>query len=293
MIRIGIVGAENSHSAAIARTLNIDKSVPGFRAVAIWGETDEFAAKSAEAGRIPAIVKQPADMIGKIDAVIVDHRHAKYHLEAAEPFLTARMPMFIDKPFCYRLADGKRFLERATKAGVPVTSFSTVPLQKCSREYAKAIRKAKVVSVASAGPCDLDSKYGGVFFYGIHQVDMLLECFGTDVVRTAVSRSPGSPNASATMWWTSGMVGTVQCLNDQLSRNSGMQFLAVTDSGPLAVKVQYDANIYLTGIKTFCRMFKTGKEPFEHRRFLASIAVLEAMEKSVNAGGQVQEVEKV
>jgi hypothetical protein len=85
----------------------------------------------------------------------------------------------------------------------------------------------------------------------------------------------------------------MHCLNDQLSKNSGMQFLAVTDSGPLAMKVQYDANVYLTGIKTFCRMFKTGKEPFEHRRFLASIAVLEAMERSVNAGGKVQEVEKV
>ena len=47
MIRIGIVGAENSHSVAISKTLNIAKRVPGFRVVAIWGETDKFARDAA------------------------------------------------------------------------------------------------------------------------------------------------------------------------------------------------------------------------------------------------------
>ena len=91
MIRVGIVGAENSHSAAIARTLNVAKAVPGFRVVAIWGETAAFAQRSAEAGQIPKIVKRPADMIGHIDGVMIDHRHAKYHLSAAEPFLAAHV----------------------------------------------------------------------------------------------------------------------------------------------------------------------------------------------------------
>ena len=293
MIRIGIVGAENSHSAAIGKTLNIDKSVPGCRVVAIWGETDEFAAKAAQAGQIPAIVKRPEEMIGQIDAVIVDHRHARFHLAAAEPFLKARLPMFIDKPFCYRLSEGRQFLARAARAAVPVTSFSTIPFQKCSRDFLKVVRKAQVLSASSAGPCDLDSPYGGVFFYGIHQVDMLLECFGTDVVAAAVTRGAGSPDASATLWWSGGMVATMHCLNGPQSKNSGMQFVAVTEAGPLAMKVQYDANVYLTGIKAFCRMFKTGREPLEHKRFLASIAVLEAMDKSVKAGGKVQQVEKV
>jgi hypothetical protein len=29
-MRIGIVGAENSHTIAIAKTLNIEKAMPGF-----------------------------------------------------------------------------------------------------------------------------------------------------------------------------------------------------------------------------------------------------------------------
>ena len=58
-------------------------------------------------------------MLGKIDALIVDHRHAKYHLEAATPFVKAGIPTFIDKPFCYRVEEGRKFLAMAHKLGNP------------------------------------------------------------------------------------------------------------------------------------------------------------------------------
>ena len=84
-IRVGIIGAENSHSTNFGKMFNIEKKFPGVEITHIWGETDEFARKTAEAGKIPNIVKDPKEMLGKIDALIVDHRHAKYHLEAATP----------------------------------------------------------------------------------------------------------------------------------------------------------------------------------------------------------------
>ena len=57
--------------------------------------------------------------------------------------------------------------------------------------------------------------------------------------------------------------------------------------GALAVRpggLVSDANPYLTGIRRFCKMFKTGVEPLDHKRILAPVAVLEAMEKSVKTG---------
>ena len=38
MIRIGIIGAENSHCAAVAGLINKRKQVPGCKVVAVWGE---------------------------------------------------------------------------------------------------------------------------------------------------------------------------------------------------------------------------------------------------------------
>jgi len=290
MIRIGIVGAENSHSIAISKILNIEKRIAGCRAVAIWGETDAFAARAAEAGQIPTIVKRPADMLGQIDAAIVDHRHAKYHLAAAEPFLKAKLPLFIDKPFCYRLAAGKAFLARARRMKVPVTSFSTIPTHRSFAAFQKAVAKAgPAAAVASVGSCDLQSPYGGIFFYGIHQVDALLSLCGPDVRAVCVTRAAGGKDAVATLFWKGGLVGSMHCI---ASRRVGFQLAAATDTGPVSTALTGDPSPYLTGVKTFTRMFKTGKEPFSHKAILARVAVLEAMEKSVRTG-KVTPVAKV
>jgi predicted dehydrogenase len=284
MIRIGIVGAENSHSAAIAKTINVDKAVPGFAVVAIWGETDEFARKAAEAGQIPTIVKRPAEMIGQIDAVVVDHRHARFHLPAARPFLKARLPMFIDKPFCYRLAEGKAFLAAARRAGVPVTSYSSVPTQAHFGQLLDSARKlGPVRSAATTGPADLKSQWGGIFFYGIHQVDMLVEALGEDVTAVGVAkrRLGGKLNAVASLFWKGGQVASMHCLTEG---STGFQLSVNTDGGVIAGKVANDANPYLTSTRRFCQMFAGGKEPLPHRRILAPVAILEAMERSVRSG---------
>ena len=43
MLNIGIVGAENSHTAAIAKVLNVEKRVRGVRVTHVWGETAQYA----------------------------------------------------------------------------------------------------------------------------------------------------------------------------------------------------------------------------------------------------------
>ena len=65
-LNIGIVGAENSHTVAIAKLINIDKKVPGIRVTHVWGETKKLALKASEIGHIPNIVTDPSEMIGEI-----------------------------------------------------------------------------------------------------------------------------------------------------------------------------------------------------------------------------------
>jgi predicted dehydrogenase len=288
MLRIGIVGAENSHTAAIAKTLNVVKAIPDVSVVSVWGETEAYAAKAADVGKIPAIVKNPADMIGHIDAVVTDHRHPQYHLPAMQPFLAARIPMFVDKPFCYRLAEGVDFLARARQAGVPVTSFSTVPLQAAFTTYRKLLAGTKVYGLSSIGPCDIHSQYGNIFFYGIHQIDSLIELGGLDVEAVHVTEFTPK-HAVAELYWKSGLMAAMQCLEGW---DTGFQFAATTSIGPLGIKSVDDADPYLAGMKLFVEMFKTGKEPVSHQRILTPIAVLEALEKSV-VSGKVEPIARV
>lgn len=282
MIRIGIVGAENSHAGAIAETINVKKKIPGAKVVALWGEAPQFSEKTAAKGQIETIVNKPADMVGMIDGVMIDHRHAKYHLPAAEPFLQAGIPMFIDKPFCYRAAEGKKFLARAKKKGVPVTSFSTVAMSKDFGVMKKKIAKlGEIQTYMSSGPCDVFSKYGGVFFYAIHQVDAMIDLLGSDVKTTQAVIFKGKKEHAAVIEYNNGPLVT---LRFRESWAGGWQFFVGGPSGFVAHSPEGDPDHYLTGAKTFVKMFKTGVEPFAHDRFMATVRVLEALEKSVKSG---------
>ncbi len=286
MIRIGIVGAENSHSAAISKTLNVQKKVRGFKVEYIWGETAKFAKNTAEVGQIPNIVKRPIDMLGKVDALIVDHRHGKFHLAPAVPFVEKRIPCFIDKPLCYRASEGRKFLALARKKKTPITSFSVIPHQKAFMDFTKEVGKlGKLVSAATYGPSDLKSKYGGVFFYGIHQVEAALQAFGYDVAKVVVTKN-GS-DAAAQMLYPSGAIVTVNLIKEGAG---GFRFTALGEKGSLHYVHKSDDNAYLHGIQTFCRMFKTRKEPkgYTHEAMLQPVKVLEAMEKSIKSGKTVR-----
>ncbi|MGQ9632191.1 MAG: Gfo/Idh/MocA family protein [bacterium] len=284
MIRIGIVGAENSHTVAIAKTLNVQKKVPGCRVVSVWGETPKFAEAAAKEGEIPTIVRTPEEMIGSVDAAIVDHRHPKYHLPSAWPLLEARIPLFIDKPFCYRVREGKKFLSRARELDVPVCSFSVLPKQASFVALRReAERLGRIASVISTGPCDIRSKYGGVFFYGIHQVDMVVRLLGYDVTHCAVNL--GKKNHTATLFSASGAISTLNLIGEGRPE---FHVSVIGEKGRVDRTIAYDENIYLSGIRSFCKMFKTGATDETDKTILTPVAVLEALEKSIERRKKVR-----
>jgi len=288
-MRIGIVGAENSHTVAVAKTLNISKSCGSARVVAVWGETKAFALDAAERGQIPEIVRNPEDMIGRIDGVMLDHRHAKFHIPAATPFVEAKIPAFVDKPFSYTVAEGWKFIQLARKKRVPVTSFSTIPLQEAFRkELKQQIRAAgKITAIQTCGPCDLKSKWGGIFFYGIHQVDAILKAFGPGIETVEVVKATrGNPNAVAVMRYRDG--GPVVSMSCIAEGTGSFTFRAVGTKGQVDFAHKGDADPYLTGIKMFLKMFRTGKEPYTAAEMLEPIAVLAALQKSVKTGKSVR-----
>ena len=285
MLNIGIVGAENSHTAAIAKVLNVEKRVRGVRVTHVWGETKAFAEKAAAAGEIPNIVKRPEDLIGQVDAAAVDHRHGKYHLPAVAELLEAKIPLFIDKPFCYRKAEGQRFLARAKKLKVPVCSFSTLPKQASYKAFGKEMRKlGQIQTLVSTGPCDIKSKWGGIFFYGIHQVDMILRLLGCDISHVQVSKGKGK-NHSAQIAYNNGTVATMNLVG---GASAPFHLSAIGEKGRIDEPIVSDASSYLTGIRDFCKMFRTGETDETEESMLGPVAVLEALEKSVARKGPVK-----
>ena len=277
-MNVGIVGAENSHTVAIARTLNIDKSVRGARVTHVWGETWALARRAAADGAIESVVERPADLIGRVDAAVVDHRHPRFHLAAARPLLEAGMPLFIDKPFCYRKAEGRRFLARAAELGVPVSSFSVLPFQASFIQLQREARKlGSIRSVVSTGPCDVRSRYGGVFFYGIHQVDMILRILGYDLHDVGVHKGKGG-NHVATISWKDGGVAAANLIQ---TGRPDFHLSVIGDAGRLDRTIEPDSSMYRGGIRRFVRAFRRGVSEDSRESMLGPVAVLEGLEKAM------------
>lgn len=284
-MKIGIIGTENSHTAAIARTINVEKKVKGFSVDYVWGESEEFTKNAVKTGKISNVIKHSKQMLGKIDALIVDHRHAKYHLNAAEPFVKKNIPVFVDKPFCYRADEGKEFLKLAKRHKTPVTSFSVLPEQTSFIRFVKKLGViGKILAGSTYGPCDLKSKYGGVFFYGIHQVDMALKAFGYNVKKVIITKNGNG--ATGQLIYTDGKIVNMHFIKDGTCE---FGISAIGTDKTINKQIVFDKDMYLRGIRRFTKMFKTGVEPEKYEHMLKPIKILEALEKSVKSG----QIEKV
>jgi predicted dehydrogenase len=274
-IRIGIIGAENSHTAGFGKLFNIDKKFPGVEVKYVWGETDAFAKSAMEKGNIPIQVKNPNEMLGKIDALIVDHRHAKFHLEPAIPFIKEGIPTFIDKPFCYRAAEGKDFLQLAKKLGTPVTSYSSIAQSAATFDLKEQVAAlGKISQVIRTGNADLDSQYGGIFFYGVHIVEPLMFMFGEDIQEVKVTRNGKFGNASVR--FSSGLFATLIFKE----KAYGWETYVETGDKLVELKSRVEETDPPKNYADMVEMFRIGKEPRSHQSILNGVCVLEALEKS-------------
>jgi len=274
-IRIGIIGAENSHTAGFGKLLNIDKKFPGAELKYVWGETEDFARAAMEKGAIPYQVKDPKEMLGKIDALIVDHRHPKFHLEPAVPFIKAGIPTFIDKPFCYLAAEGKEFLQLAKKLGTPVTSYSSIAQSAATFDIKEQVASlGKISQVVRTGTADFDSEYGGIFFYGIHIVEPLMFMFGDDIQEVRVNRNGKFGNAS--LKFSSGLFATLIFKE----KAYGWETFVETSDKLVELRSRVEETDPPKNYIDMVEMFRTGKEPRSHQSILNGVCILEALEKS-------------
>ncbi len=282
MLKLGIVGAENSHSYRIGEICNIKKSV-AMRATMIWGETKKFAKNAAELGQIPEIVSDWKDMLGKVDGIMIDHRHPEPHYEVAKFFIQNKVPVFADKPFTYKLKHARELLDLAEKNKTPVITFSAIARQKTFQKFKKQFdkKRADVKILNSTGPVDVKSKWGGIFFYGIHQVDANIELLGTEIKSAYLLKQ--SPTSVAAISFKDGTLATINCIVGF----AGFRWSAYLQKDVINYVYQSDPNQYLVSAKLIYNLIKKGEVPFTRQRMLAPIAVLEAMEKSLKTGKPV------
>lgn len=291
MIRLGIVDFDTSHAVEFTKRLNHvdiaeDQWVQGAKVVAGVPGTSKISPEvigpnlaTMKKYGVP-IFDDPAELIGKVDAVLIEAVDGSVHRERAMPFLEKGIPMFVDKPFACSLADAKAMAKVAMERHIPLMSSSS--LRYAPEVVAARSGKSSVGSVLGAttyGPAPTHPRNPGLFHYGIHPVEMLFTLMGPGCQTvTCLSRAGGEV---VTGLWSDGRVASVRGIR------AGATAYGFTLFGEKGVKTEGVGTTYIYRelLKNIVKMFETKEVPIDIRETLEIVAFIEAAKTSADGGG--------
>lgn len=285
-IKFGVIGTENSHVNVACQTFNLDKSIEGAAVSAIYpgeGDTLKHARQVQKEGNIPFLADKVEDMLGKVNAVIIMNRHAKYHCRYARFFLENKIPTFIDKPLSCDLKEAQEVIALSHKTKTWFYSSSTVWHTSSFQNFFQQTKEeiGPIHSGLVSGPFDFESEYGGVFFYGIHSVEMLLNGFGYDV--KTVSAKLLDKNCWVTTTSKSNKLVSLHLIG---KGGGDFQVLAHGGKGSKYLKVDM-SDSYALSFKNIIKGITSNTRPLTDEQLLIPIKVLLAIDKSARTNQEV------
>ncbi len=285
MIRLGIVGSDNSHAIAFSKLCNVEGAEPhvdGVQVVALYGRDPERNEEVKAEGNIPMVVDSPEDMIGQVDAALVVFRDGGLHREHAEPLIRAGIPTFVDKPLAISVEDATALIDLAERSGAPLTSFSTLRYATDMVDFiAEAKEKGPISSAVMTGPADRESEYGGLPFYGIHIVEMMQALYGPGV--KTVRAVEQQKTIVAIVQYDDERIMTLNFVGDA---SYVFHMLAFGKEGWVGRALDA-GSCYKDGLEVVLEMVRTGDMPLDREALLEPVMTLDAIEKSLATGNAV------
>jgi predicted dehydrogenase len=296
MIRVGLVDFDTSHVVAFTQRMNhldlpesewvrgatVVAGCPGESAMMperIPGYADTLAKYGIE------LVGRPEDLLGRIDAVMIESQQGSRHLARARPFLEAGLPTFVDKPLAETVEDATAMIALARQHRAPLLSCSAL---RYDPQVAAALERrndlGRILSADVWTAAALHPGNPGLLHYGIHGVEVLFALMGRGCRSV---QAAGTDRGDMTLGlWESGHVGSVRGLREgQYGFGAAVHY----EKGNEVLAIEGSA-FYRELLKVFITMCETGQPPLDYDEMPDVIAFCAAAVASQRAGGLAVEV---
>ncbi|MBM4088745.1 MAG: gfo/Idh/MocA family oxidoreductase [Planctomycetes bacterium] len=288
-IRVGIIGLD-AHAVPWTQIITDPKSPAPIRdmkvvaAVPTFSPDIPFSAdnilKNTQAMRDMGveIVETVADLLPKVDAVMLLSIDGRPHLEQATPVFAAKKPIYIDKPVAASLTDIVRIYELARATGTPCFSSSSLRYSPGIAGMRDDARVGKVLGCdAYSSNAPLEPSHPDLFYYGIHGSELLFTIMGPGCETVSRVKSPAADLAAGV--WADGRLGTFRGIL------RGSVGFGATVFGDRGISPSGGFGGYEHLLVEIAAFFRTGKPPVPAEQTLEIYAFMEAADESKRQGG--------
>lgn len=274
VIVLGIVGTESTHVPRFLELLNDRAAQPGVRVGALWGHDRHQAGELAARYAVDTVVADPERMLGSVDAVVVADRDGDDHLRHAAPFLTAGLPVYVNKPLSRSVADAETMIAMARRHSAPLTSFTPLRWLPEITELTAAGQPSLVVT---SGPADPASPHGGIGFYAVHAVELALHLAGGGPTNPVIERI--SPDVVVVNGVTrDGVALNVALLRPGAAGSAPFHAQLVTRDSVVARTIRPTSGYLAWSLERFVTMIRTGQPVLPYSELLCTVRVLAAVD---------------
>jgi predicted dehydrogenase len=190
-------------------------------------------------------------------------------------------PVFIDKPMATSVVEARAIANLAKEHNIPLMTSSIL---RYGQPLIDALESGeKLIGADCSGPMDLEETQPGLFWYGIHTVEMLYAALGGGCEHVTAFTTADSEFVRGV--WKDGRVGTIRG-----SRGGSKQYCALLhgENSSRAVDVlNYPKPAYAGLLEQVLTMFQTGKAPIDIEESLEIMRFIEAANESRQSGARV------
>jgi len=294
-MKIGIIGFDTSHVPAFTKLLN-DAADPfhvtGARVVA--GFPSFSPDLPASSSRVEGFKKQLSEEMGiklvssvdellkEVDAVLLESVDGRRHLKEATPVIKAKKPLFIDKPLAASYSEAKKIIDLAAKNSTPVFSSSSLRFDHNISAARQDAELGGIVGCDAFSPASQDPTNPGLFWYGVHGVEVLYTFMGAGCRKLFSKKTEGADFVTGE--WEGGRIGTLR------GTRKGMHSYGARVFGEKKiVQVMYSTEIplYAQLLRQVVPFFRTGKPPVPNEETLEIMQFMQAAILSEKEGREV------
>ena len=292
-MNIGAIGIDSSHLPEFTRRIKAlhDEGKTACRVTHLFDpgghdlpKAAEWLATTKELG--VTRVGSMEELLGSVDGVMVLAVNGNRHLELARASLSKGLPTYIDKPLTCKLSDAKELLKMARASAARCYSASSLRFAPEVTEMDKSAL-GTLRAIDAFGPGQLHPQMEGLFFYGVHTIEMVDAIWGPGVRRVSAIHLPDRDLVD--LDYPDGRYARLR-----LDRKTSYDFGATVhgEKGIKQFKVDF-APVYTRLAQGMTRFFEGGSAPASLRDLVENVAVMEAGNASMKRDGEWVEIEQI